>query len=42
MCIDVLEHGVQKFTAIFLVFYFLRNFKDDWGHPDYRDLEIAS
>ena len=42
MCINVLEHAVQNFAAIFSVFFFWRNFKDVWCEPVYRDLQIAS
>jgi len=42
MCINVLEHAVQSFAAIFSVLFFSQNFKDVWGEPVYRDLQIAS
>ena len=42
MCINVLEHALQNFAAIFSVFFFWRNFKDFRGDPVYRDLQIAS
>ena len=41
ICIGVWEHGLQKFTAIFIVVYFWRNFKDVWGNPVYRDSSTA-
>jgi len=42
MCINVLEDAVQKFTAILLLIIFWQNFKDTYGDPVYRDLEIMS
>jgi len=42
MCINVLEHAVQNFPAIFSVFFFWRNVKEVWGEPVYRDLQIVS
>ena len=40
MCNNVPEYAVQKFTAIFSVFYFCQNFKDVYGDPIYRDCTV--
>jgi len=42
MCINVLEHAVENFAAIFSVFFFWRNFKDIRRDLVYLDLQIAS
>ena len=42
LCINVLEHALKNFAAIFSVFFFWQNFKEVWGDPVYCDLQIAS
>jgi len=42
MCINVLQHAVQNYAAMFSVFFFGRNLKTSGVTPFFANLQITS